>query len=293
MYPAAEREESALKDRVKSAIILVAVTAACMPWAITRILYFAVAGGLCAYEYSKNVEKLNARCTLWVMIVYLAAQAALAYFHMGLFLYVVCFVFCLYLALFSGVLHTKVSGVGALYTVAGMNYPCVLFGIIMVISVSEIWWQTLLTACLATWICDSAALFGGMRFGRHKLAPAVSPKKTIEGAICGSSRPSSRACSPGGSSVCPAVPFPARLPGDGVPRRLYGTDRGSGGIASQAHDRREGFLQSDPRPRRRVRPGRQPALLHPHGVSVLPRGGDLKAYQHAKSPASAGDFDFI
>ena len=180
-----EREEAALKDRVKSAVILVAVTAACMPWAISRILYFAVAGGLCAYEYSKNVEKLNARCTLWVMIVYLAVQAALAYLHMGLFLYVVCFVFCLYLALFSGVLHKEVSGIGALYTLAGMNYPCVLFGIILVISVSEIWWQTLLTACLATWICDSAALFGGMRFGKHKLAPAVSPKKTIEGAVCG------------------------------------------------------------------------------------------------------------
>ena len=181
----AEREESALKDRIKSAIILVAVTAACMPWAITRILYFSVAGGLCAYEYSKSVEKLNAHCTLWVMIVYLSVHAVLAYLHMGLFVYVVCFVFCLYLSLFSGVLHTKVSGVGALYTVAGMNYPCVLFGIIMIISVSEIWWQTLLTACLATWICDSAALFGGMRFGKHKLAPAVSPKKTIEGAVCG------------------------------------------------------------------------------------------------------------
>ena len=180
-----EREEAALKDRVRSAVILVAVTAACMPWAITRILYFAVAGGLCAYEYSKNVEKLNARCTLWVMIVYLAVQAALAYLHMGLFLYVVCFVFCLYLALFSGVLHREVSGIGALYTLAGMSYPCVLFGIILVISVSDIWWQTLLTACLATWVCDSAALFGGMRFGRHKLAPAVSPKKTIEGAVCG------------------------------------------------------------------------------------------------------------
>ena len=174
-----------MKDRVKSAVILVAVTAICMPWAITRILYFALAGGLCAYEYSKNVEKLNARCTLWVMIVYLIAQAVLAYFHKGLFLYVVCFIFCLYLALFSGVIHKRVSGIGALYTLAGMAYPCVLFGIILVISVSDIWWQTLLTACLATWVCDSAALFGGIRFGKHKLAPAVSPKKTVEGALSG------------------------------------------------------------------------------------------------------------
>ena len=82
-------------------------------------------------------------------------------------------------------IHKRVSGIGALYTLAGMTYPCVLFGIILVISVSDIWWQTLLTACLATWVCDSAALFGGMRFGKHKLAPAVSPKKTVEGALSG------------------------------------------------------------------------------------------------------------
>ena len=260
-----------MKDRVKSAIILIAVTAACMPWAITRIMYFGVAGGLCAYEYSKNVEKLNARCTLWVMIVYLAVQAALAYFHTGLFTYVVCFVFCLYLSLFSGVIHQKVSGIGALYTLAGMNYPCVLFGIIMVIAVSDIWWQTLLPACLATWGCDSAALFGGMMFGKHKLAPHVSPKKTIEGALCGTL-----------SSLLTgwlswlilglSTPVPHRFP-----CHHYGSDRRSVGVSFKAHDRREGFLQSDPRPRRRFRPGRQPALLYPDGVSMLSALWNLKA----------------
>jgi len=175
-----------MKERVRSAIIMIAITLACMPLAPTRVLFFAVAGGLCAYEYSKNVEKLEARCTLWVMMVYLAVQAVLSYLHVGLFAYSVCFVFCLYLALFSGVLHKEVSGRGALYTLAGLTYPCVLFGILMVISVSRIWWQTLVLGCASSWICDTAALFGGTRFGKHKLAPLVSPKKTWEGAICGS-----------------------------------------------------------------------------------------------------------
>lgn len=35
-------------------------------------------------------------------------------------------------------------------------------------------------------LTDTFALFGGMLFGRHKLAPEVSPKKTIEGSLTGS-----------------------------------------------------------------------------------------------------------
>ena len=38
---------------------------------------------------------------------------------------------------------------------------------------------------LAAWVADTCALFAGMFFGRHKLAPVVSPKKTVEGAVGG------------------------------------------------------------------------------------------------------------
>ena len=34
-----------------------------------------------------------------------------------------------------------------------------------------------------TWLTDTAAFFGGRAFGRHQLAPKVSPNKTVEGAI--------------------------------------------------------------------------------------------------------------
>ena len=45
--------------------------------------------------------------------------------------------------------------------------------------------RLILTTIAAIWICDTAAYFGGKYFGKHKLAPAISPKKTIEGGVSG------------------------------------------------------------------------------------------------------------
>ena len=38
---------------------------------------------------------------------------------------------------------------------------------------------------IAAWICDVCAYFIGSFFGKHKLIPEISPKKTVEGAIGG------------------------------------------------------------------------------------------------------------
>ncbi|MFN2384979.1 MAG: phosphatidate cytidylyltransferase [Thermoanaerobaculia bacterium] len=45
--------------------------------------------------------------------------------------------------------------------------------------------RAILLLFLLVWGCDSAAYYGGRRFGKHKLAPVVSPNKTVEGALFG------------------------------------------------------------------------------------------------------------
>ena len=47
-------------------------------------------------------------------------------------------------------------------------------------------WHIMFLPFLASWITDTFALITGMLFGKHKLLPSVSPKKTVEGAIGGS-----------------------------------------------------------------------------------------------------------
>ncbi len=44
---------------------------------------------------------------------------------------------------------------------------------------------TIIAVLASIWICDTAAYFGGMALGRHKLFERVSPNKTWEGALFG------------------------------------------------------------------------------------------------------------
>ncbi len=42
-----------------------------------------------------------------------------------------------------------------------------------------------LLVVISSWICDTFAYFTGRAFGKHKLAPVLSPNKSVEGAIGG------------------------------------------------------------------------------------------------------------
>lgn len=66
-----------------------------------------------------------------------------------------------------------------LYTLLGF------FGLIMVHDHIRGGEYLYLLAFLGAWVTDIFAYFTGMLLGRHKLIPAVSPKKTVEGAIGG------------------------------------------------------------------------------------------------------------
>jgi len=48
---------------------------------------------------------------------------------------------------------------------------------------SGLFWSYLLYACI--WMSDIGAYFAGMLFGRHKMWPEISPKKTWEGSVGG------------------------------------------------------------------------------------------------------------
>ena len=81
--------------------------------------------------------------------------------------------------------HTKMGFqelAGAYF--GGIIIPYLLMSIIRMLTL-EHGQVYVLIPLLAAWGSDTCALFAGMSFGKHKLAPVISPKKTIEGSVGG------------------------------------------------------------------------------------------------------------
>ncbi len=104
--------------------------------------------------------------TWWVNLLFLAA--VLSYF--------------LLLSLFS----KKVNSISILWLFAFGLYLTIAFKAITIYMLNSNFGFTLVIWLLLMTICtDSFAFFGGKIFGKNKLAPKISPNKTVEGALCG------------------------------------------------------------------------------------------------------------
>ena len=67
---------------------------------------------------------------------------------------------------------------------AGIAIPVMMCSIVRILTMS-IGRYMVLVPFIAAVLNDTGGYFAGMFFGRHKLAPVISPKKTIEGAVGG------------------------------------------------------------------------------------------------------------
>ena len=72
----------------------------------------------------------------------------------------------------------------ALCYVAGFVVPFLISALIRILTMTA-GRQVILIPFVVAFLSDGGAYFAGLKFGRHKLAPVVSPNKTIEGALGG------------------------------------------------------------------------------------------------------------
>ena len=182
-----------MTKRVVSAVILIAVL---LPFLIIGgmpfVILMSVLGVLGLYELLKvrgNVKKkfpVVMRLLAYLMTVFLIVNNASSIdLQYDLDYRLVSAIIFLFLVPMVFINNSKKYNLNdALFLVGSVVFIGLSFNLLTVIRNFNV--AYIIYLLLITTMTDSFALFTGMFIGKHKLAPEISPKKTIEGAIGGS-----------------------------------------------------------------------------------------------------------
>ena len=184
--------------RITTAILLILVMAVGIwfqGWPLRVILLISMLMSLS--EMYRAFRKIGYDPVRWVGYVYcVLAVLAQAYYaslsETRVFRAISPAMLALVLGLLLGmsniILKGKVAFDSMMATVFPMLYPGLFFSLIITLQDLDTRLASTLALILTFFIAsvnDTFALFLGLRFGKHRLSPEISPKKSIEGSIAG------------------------------------------------------------------------------------------------------------
>lgn len=185
-----------MKTRIISAAVLLPlflVVVLVLPAWATALL-FGLASAVAAYEllYRTGLVK-NGRLVIYAMVMALLVS----FWSLSKNMNLAALGILAYLVLLFGEMlaaHTKLRFESVcLCLVGGLLLPYLLTAMVRIRAMyagadpaeNALGKYYILIPCILAFTADSAAYFVGRAFGKHKLAPIISPKKTVEGAAGG------------------------------------------------------------------------------------------------------------
>lgn len=171
---------------ISSVILLPLFIAAILINGIILKLTLTVVSAIGMYEFyrafSENIKPVHCIGFLFAFVYIFFVEYLFS--HVLIMIYAFTF-FLLVLLLLLVFLHPKVNIVDCMVTLFGFFYVCVLISNIFIARnyFDGAWIVWLILIC--AWSTDTGAYFAGVKFGKHKLTPVLSPNKTVEGAVGG------------------------------------------------------------------------------------------------------------
>ena len=175
-----------MKQRIPLAILMVVLTlVCCLVGPLPRLAFLLLCGLAATWETWTILSRGHSAYVL-ILLGFVLCCSILNLVGMNLMGYMVAFFLAVHLILIRGVLtYREGAGREALMALTALVYPASLFGALLYISQLERWLWPFAVGQLTAWICDSAALIVGKKWGKRPLPTPVSPHKTVEGCVAG------------------------------------------------------------------------------------------------------------
>ncbi|MBR0357318.1 MAG: phosphatidate cytidylyltransferase [Clostridia bacterium] len=176
-----------VKKRAPVAVGMVVLTLVLCLWGpVPRLLFLLSCGLVATWETWHILSPQGHWAYGAVPAAFVLICGLLSLFHGAVRWYLVAFFAAVHLILAVGALtYREGKGRDALMALAALVYPGSLFAVLLHLSQLSHWFWPFAVGQLTAWICDSAALIVGKRWGKHPLPTPVSPHKTVEGCVAG------------------------------------------------------------------------------------------------------------
>lgn len=183
-----------MKTRTITALIL---TLICVPILllskyVVYPIFISLLSVVAIYEIL-NCLGLSKRFSLLIPATVFAAAMPVVTYYLGnekiMNVAVICFIASFLLMLYYFTLavlargELKFTAVAAAYVLT--NYVVISFTSLTALRYVTEGAFTFVLVFIGAWSCDTFAYLFGSRFGKHKLIPEISPKKSVEGSIAG------------------------------------------------------------------------------------------------------------
>lgn len=182
------KNPSNLQIRIRTGAIYIALTVVCiMVSNATAAIYLAVLSAICAGEFFYMLRS-DAKLPNELIGGVAAAAFPLAMWLFGIngVIFVLSVLLIVLLVWYVMWQHARITDVAI--SLFGATYTGLLMSSAMLIRMSlpEFWGGVLILGIfISVWGNDAFAFLIGSRFGKHKMAPQVSPKKSWEGFFAG------------------------------------------------------------------------------------------------------------